>query len=446
MLHSGASYPNRTSYFACIKDAAMSTHKEVFLTTAQQGSLSSTTPHPPEQLDARYEYYREIFKTRRKPFAFVDLDLLQQNVERIATQAEGKHIRLASKSIRSTAILRRILEANSCFQGIMCFTTREAAFLAEQGFDDLLLGYPTWNEEDLAEIARVNAQGKRAVLMVDSLEQIAQAERVAQQFAVRLPLCLDIDMSLPLPGLHFGVWRSPLRTIADVRPLVEHIQGSEHVLLDGIMGYEAQIAGVGDAFAGQRAKNTLVRLLKRRSLPDIARRRAEIVRYIQEEAGLPLRVVNGGGTGSIHTTRTEAAVTEITVGSGFYSPTLFDNYQAFRYQPALGYAIEIVRRPQPQIYTCQGGGYTASGAVGLDKQPQPYLPKGARLDPMEGAGEVQTPVHYKGALALHPGDPIFMRHAKAGEVCERFTHLLLVQSGTIVDEVTTYRGDGKCFL
>ncbi|GHO64751.1 hypothetical protein KSC_036430 [Ktedonobacter sp. SOSP1-52] len=178
----------------------MSTHKEVFLTTAQTGSASSVSSHPPEQLDARYEYYREIFKARRKPFAFVDLDLLQQNVERIAAQAGGKHIRLASKSIRSTTILRHILEANACFQGIMCFTAREAAFLAEQGFDDLLLGYPTWNEEDLAEIARVNAQGKRAVLMVDSLEQIAQAERVAQQFAVRLPLCLDIDMSLPCRG------------------------------------------------------------------------------------------------------------------------------------------------------------------------------------------------------------------------------------------------------
>jgi hypothetical protein len=39
-----------------------------------------------------------------------------------------------------------------------------------------------------------------------------------------------------------------------------------------------------------------------------------------------------------------------------------------------------------------------------------------------------------------------MRHAKAGELCERFTHLICIQKGKIVEEVTTYRGEGHCFL
>jgi hypothetical protein len=39
-----------------------------------------------------------------------------------------------------------------------------------------------------------------------------------------------------------------------------------------------------------------------------------------------------------------------------------------------------------------------------------------------------------------------MRHAKAGEVCERFPHLVLVQQGEVVGEATTYRGAGQCFL
>ncbi len=111
-----------------------------------------------------------------------------------------------------------------------------------------------------------------------------------------------------------------------------------------------------------------------------------------------------------------------------------------------GYAIEIVRQPRPGIYTCLGGGYIASGAVGLEKQPQPYLPQGARLDSLEGAGEVQTPIKYRGPIPLHLGDPVFMRHSKAGELCEHFTHLLLVAHGTIQNEVTTYRGDGQRFI
>ena len=211
------------------------------------------------------------------------------------------------------------------------------------------------------------------------------------------------------------------------------------------MGYEAQIAGLGDHYPGKAAKNRLVQMLKRRSVVEIAERRAAIVNLI-ERHGIQLRVVNGGGTGSMHTTRAESVVTEITVGSGFYSPALFDNYRDFRYKPVAGYAIEIVRQPGPSLYTCLGGGYIASGAVGTDKQPKPYLPYGARLDPLEGAGEVQTPVRYEGTTQLHLGDPIFMRHSKAGELCERFTHLLLVSRGAVVDTVTTYRGDGQCFI
>ncbi|HLI05912.1 MAG TPA: amino acid deaminase/aldolase [Ktedonobacteraceae bacterium] len=392
-----------------------------------------------------YVYYREVFRERRMPFAFVDLDLLAENARQIAERAQGKRVRLASKSLRCVAMLRRVLASDACFQGIMCYMVREAVYLASQGFDDLLIGYPCWHRDDITEVARATRTGARITLMVDSVAHVEQIELVASEYGVRLPLCLDMDMSLDVPGLHFGVWRSPLRTVEQARPVIERIVKSEHVWLDGVMGYEAQIAGVGDAYPGQAAKNALVRQLKRRSARAVAERRATLVALI-ESYGVTLRFVNGGGTGSLATTRTEPVVTEITVGSGFYAPTLFDNYRDFRYLPAVGYAIEIVRQPMPTIYTCLGGGYTASGAAGADKLPKPYLPQGARLMPLEGAGEVQTPIQYKGPLKLAPGDPVFMRHAKAGELCERFPRLLLVSDGAIVDEVSTYRGDGQCFM
>ena len=88
----------------------------------------------------------------------------------------------------------------------------------------------------------------------------------------------------------------------------------------------------------------------------VAARRAALVQ-LAKDTGAQLRFVNGGGTGSIATTRREAAVTEITVGSAFYASALFDNYRAFRYRPAAGFAIEIVRRPSAHIYTCLGGGF-----------------------------------------------------------------------------------------
>jgi D-serine deaminase-like pyridoxal phosphate-dependent protein len=281
--------------------------------------------------------------------------------------------------------------------------------------------------------------------MVDCTQHVEQIEMVAAYHSVRLPLCLDVDMSMDLPGLHFGVWRSPVRTPEQVRSVLARIVTSPHVWLDGLMGYEAQIAGVGDNFPGHIVRNALVQKLKRYSIHAIAERRAALVELIKSY-GVALRFVNGGGTGSIVTTGTEQVITEITVGSGFYAPMLFDYYRDFRYQPAAAFAIEIVRHPHPHIYTCLGGGYIASGSVGPEKLPQPYLPQGGKLISLEGAGEVQTPIRYEAITPLSIGDPIFMRHSKAGELCERFTHLLLASAGAIVDEVTTYRGDGQCFI
>ncbi len=392
-----------------------------------------------------YNYYRKIFQGRSLPFAYLDLDLLDQNIQQILQRAGDKKIRIASKSVRSLSMLKRILAASPKFQGVMCFSPQEAVWLSQQGLDDLLLGYPVWQPVQLRTICAEIQKGKTIVAMLDSLEHVSHLDKIAGECGVIMPVCLDLDLSTDFPMLHFGVWRSNITNSAAALRVYEQIKNSHHLRLDGLMGYEAQIAGVGDKLPGQGLKNSLISYLKTRSIAQLLLRRAETVKMLQTN-GAELRFVNGGGTGSLESTREEACVSEVTVGSGFYSPTLFDHYRRFQHQPAAGFALEIVRRPTSNIYTCSGGGYVASGSAGPGKLPTPYLPAGAKLIPLEGAGEVQTPVTYVGPEKLALGDPIFFRHAKAGELCERFNSLLLVSQGQIVDEIPTYRGEGLCFL
>jgi D-serine deaminase-like pyridoxal phosphate-dependent protein len=184
--------------------------------------------------------------------------------------------------------------------------------------------------------------------------------------------------------------------------------------------------------------------MQKRSAKELAERRGAIVAAISEFC--ELEVVNGGGTGSLETTGVEAAVTEVTAGSGFYAPTLFDYYSRFSPIPAAGFALPIVRRPGPGVVTALGGGYLASGAGDAVRLPTPWLPPGLELDPEEGAGEVQTPLLGDPADGLEIGDRVYMRHTKAGELCERFDVLHLVEGDAIVDVVPTYRGEGKTFL
>jgi D-serine deaminase-like pyridoxal phosphate-dependent protein len=59
---------------------------------------------------------------------------------------------------------------------------------------------------------------------------------------------------------------------------------------------------------------------------------------------------------------------------------------------------------------------------------------------------VQTPLQGDSANRISLGTPVLFRHAKAGEVMERFREVLLLREGRVVDRVPTYRGEGLCFL
>jgi len=59
---------------------------------------------------------------------------------------------------------------------------------------------------------------------------------------------------------------------------------------------------------------------------------------------------------------------------------------------------------------------------------------------------VQTPLLGRAARGLDLGSRVYFRHAKAGEMCERFDRLWLIEGDRIVDEVPTYRGEGRTFL
>ena len=396
-------------------------------------------------LDRDYGFYRNALAGQRLPAAFIDLDALSANLADLRARAGDLPIRLVTKSIRSVAILRRVLASGPQLRGLMCYSPAEAAWLASQGFDDLLVAYPSVEPDDLRAVAAQLRAGRRITLMVDGAEQVRRIASVAELEGVVQPLAIDLDMSSDFPGLHFGVLRSPIKGVEDALALAAEIARHPSLRLDGLMGYESQIAGLMDEVPGQALKNAVIRLLKRRSIPEVNERRRATVAALAA-AGHALRFVNGGGTGSFESTRADPSVTELAAGSGLYVPTLFDHYRAFHGRPAAGFALAVTRAPAPGIVTCAGGGYPASGPGGADRAPRPWLPAGCALIAPEGAGEVQTPVRVPAGVTLTPGDPLLFRHAKAGELCERFNELLLIEGGTVVDRVATYRGDGKCFF
>ena len=399
------------------------------------------------------ERYNAATAHLEPPFAVVDLTAMRANAEAMTRRAAGKPIRLASKSVRCRELMGQVLRMDG-FRGILAFTLPEALWLASRGAcDDIVVAYPTADHAALARLAGDPAAAAAVTVMVDCFEHLDMIEKAAATTGAAstggpcpVKVCIDIDAGyLALHGLmHAGARRSTIRTPADAAALADAILARPGLRLAGLMGYESQIAGVGDSPEGRPLYAMAVRYMQRKSGAELARRRAAIVAAVREIA--PLEFVNGGGTGSIEKTAAEAAVTEIGAGSGLYHPRLFDGYRGFRGRPAALFALPVVRRPGPGVVTALGGGYLASGAGNRARLPCPYLPAGLRLDGQEGAGEVQTPLLGTAADSLRIGDRVWLRHAKAGELCERFNELHLIEGATVVATAPTYRGEGKAFL
>jgi D-serine deaminase-like pyridoxal phosphate-dependent protein len=399
----------------------------------------------PDQSHARYE---EIFSEVEAPFAFVDLDAMWSNADDMLRRASGKPIRIASKSIRCRPLLERILARDEGFRGLLTFTLPETLWLAEHGFDDMVIAYPTADIEALAQLAvqsAANPQGA-PVLMVDCSEHLDLIDSVLGTGAGAVRVCMDLDAGWwPLHGrMKVGPKRSPVHTVEQAVELAREIQRRPQIELVGIMAYEGQIAGVGDKPPGRRLRGTAIRFMQRRSTKELLVRRGRIVVAVHEFG--PLEFVNGGGTGSLETTASDPSITELAAGSGFYAPTLFDHYTSFTLTPAAAFALPIVRKPASSVATALGGGYLASGSGDAARLPTPWLPPGLALDPEEGAGEVQTPLLGPPARELRIGERAYLRHTKAGELCEHFASLYLVEGDEIVDEVPTYRGEGQTFI
>jgi D-serine deaminase-like pyridoxal phosphate-dependent protein len=397
----------------------------------------------PEALRARYDHLTEDLDP---PLAIVDLDAFDRNAADLVRRGAKHPIRVATKSVRCRYLIERTL-ARPGYQGVMCYSLPEARWLHATGTsDDLLVAYPTVDVAAIRALAADDLARRQITIMVDSPAHLDVVDRALGAGHPEIRVCLELDVSWrPLAGqpmVHIGTRRSPLYTPEQAADLARTITRRAGFRLVGVMGYEGQIAGLGDAPPGHPVRARLIRAIQDRSARELSRRRAEAVRLIQALASLEF--VNGGGTGSLESTAGDASVTELTAGSGLVGPTLFDGYRRFTPEPAVLFALPVVRRPGPGVATLYAGGYIASGTGTPDRLPKPFLPAGLALTGVEGAGEVQTPVRGAAADRLRPGDRVWLRHAKAGELAERFTEYHVIH-GDEVTAVPTYRGEGQCF-
>ncbi|RZU65905.1 D-serine deaminase-like pyridoxal phosphate-dependent protein [Microterricola gilva] len=378
------------------------------------------------------------------PFAVLQLDALRHNASDMLRRAGGMPIRVASKSLRVRGVIEALLELPG-YHGVLAYTLAEALWLAET-VDDVVVGYPSVDRAAIRRLATDPVLASRVTLMVDSPEQLDAVDAVlrpGERETIRVCLELDASWNAPVLG-HLGVWRSPVHSAADAGALAAYIASRPGFTLVGMMAYEAQIAGVGNQPIGKPVDGAINRWMQRQSVAELHERRGAAVAAVRAVA--PLEFVNGGGTGSLESTASDASVTEIAAGSGVFGGHLFDNYGHFTPAPAAAFALPIVRKATEDTATMLGGGWVASGPPAADRLPQLAWPEGLSFVAREMAGEVQSPLTGAAAARLRPGDRVWLRHTKSGELSEHVNEFALIDDNAVVGMLPSYRGEGKAFL
>ncbi|MEQ1507349.1 MAG: alanine racemase, partial [Myxococcota bacterium] len=174
---------------------------------------------------------------RTLPAAIVDLDALDRNVDRIVAVVGGRvPIRVATKSVRHTGLLRRIVDrGRGAIVGVMPYAVREAALLAEAGFVDQLLGYPIGRAVDAERAAGLVAGGVGLRCVVDAVDQVALLAEAGRAAGIAVPVVIDVDLSWrPFGAVHLGVRRSPVRTAAVAVALADGCRHAESLPQDQV--------------------------------------------------------------------------------------------------------------------------------------------------------------------------------------------------------------------
>jgi D-serine deaminase-like pyridoxal phosphate-dependent protein len=386
---------------------------------------------------------------RDAPIGVLHADAVRFNAHDLVRRAGGKPIRIASKSLRVRSVVESLLHLDG-FAGVLAYTLPEALWLSET-IDDVVVGYPTADRAAIERLVLSPRAARRVTLMIDSVEHLDLIDGVrapSEREPVRI--CVELDASWRSGGPlgTIGVHRSPLHSADDLERVARAVVDRPGFVLVGLMAYEAQIAGVADG-GGRRAYNATIGFMQKRSMAELVERRGAAVERVRRLA--PLEFVNGGGTGSLERTTQDDSVTELAAGSGLFAGRLFDGYTRFAPAPAAGFGLSVVRRPTSDVATVLGGGFVASGPPGLDRLPTPVFPAGLRFIPRESAGEVQTPLIGTAARAMRVGDRVWFRHAKSGELSERLDGFALLDVDgagdlRVVDELPTYRGEGRTFV
>ena len=283
--------------------------------------------------------------------------------------------------------------------------------------------------------------------MVDSVEHLDLIEAAVGGAGAPVRVCLDFDASLWLAGgrVKVGPKRTPVHTVAQARALAQEIVRRRGVRA----GRDDELRGPhrrgrrrarGPARAARAA---LSAACSATSYAELRARRAAAIAAVREVAELEL--VNGGGTGDLHLIAERARDHRGQRRLGLLRAAAVRRLP--RLHAAAGRDVRAARHPparRARTVTALGGRLSRLGRRREGPHAAPVsAARASSSTRWRARARCRRRCTGRAARRLRLGENVYFRHVKAGELCEHFDRLYLVEGSRIVEELPTYRGEGK---
>lgn len=347
------------------------------------------------------------------PSLLLEAGAMHANIAFMANYFAGRPcgLRPHFKSHKCTRIAKLQLQAGAV--GITCAKLGEAEALAGAGIRNILIANQIVGPVKIARLV-VLAKQAEPIVAVDSEDNLRMLSAMASAAGVQIGVLVEVDIGMKRCGVKSGEAALALARLATSLPGIQFL---------GLQGYEGHIVDLRDL--AERTEKVLAAMQ-----PLVETRR------LIEQAGIPVKIVSGGGTGSYTITGNIPGVDEVQAGSyvgmdGWYSDIRSE------FQPALSILVTVISRPSPDIAIIDVGrkGYGAEFGA-------------PRVKDLPGAGFANFSSEEHCAVSLPPGSTV-----KVGDHLEiipshgcttaNLHREFIIHRNGVVEDVWPIEGSGK---
>jgi D-serine deaminase-like pyridoxal phosphate-dependent protein len=253
------------------------------------------------------------------PALVVDLDAMDRNIRTMADWCteHGVNLRPHMKLHRSPAMAARQIAAGAI--GMTCAKLAEAELLADRGVTDLLVANQVVGPTKVARLAalagRIDAKAG-----VDSEVNLREISAAAQSAGTTVGVLVELDI---------GMDRCGVATAEEALALARLAVDLPGIRFAGLMGY------AGHKVADPRSPE------KDAAIRECVDKLVDARRLI-EQAGIPVEIVSGGGTGSFHVTGTVEGVTELQCGTYVFMDDCFADAGVVEFDQSVRMIVTVV--------------------------------------------------------------------------------------------------------